>query len=79
VRIYSASTGMASGEAWPTGQTDYIRVIAISPDGKILAAGSDDHSIVLYDMDARKMIRKPIRGHNGVSISDVLHTPHILR
>ena len=65
VRIYNASTGTASGEAWSTGQTDYIRTIAISPDGKILAAGSSDHSIILYDMDTRK-IRKAIRGHNGV-------------
>ena len=73
VRIYSASTGEASGEAWSTGQMDYIRAIAISPNGKILAAGSDDCSIVLYDMKTRKMINQPIRGHNGVSTSDVLH------
>jgi WD40 repeat protein len=74
VRIYNASTGMASGEAWSTGQTDYVRAIALSPDGKILAAGGDDHSIILYDMDTRKMIRKPIRGHSRVRTSDVLHT-----
>ena len=79
VRIYNASTGTASGEAWSTGQTDYIRAIAVSPDGKILAAGSNDNSIVLYDMDTRKMIRKPIRGHNGVRTSDVLCTTPILR
>jgi WD40 repeat protein len=81
VRIYNASTGMASGEAWSTGQTGYTRAIAVSvsPNGKILAAGSDDHSIILYDMDTRKMIRKPIRGHTGVRTSDVLHTAHILR
>jgi len=53
--------------------------MAISPDGKILAAGSDDNSIILYDMDTRKMISKPIRGHNGVRTSDVLHAAHILR
>ena len=69
VRIYDASTGTVSGEAWSTGQTDYIRAIAISPDDKILAAGSDDYSIMLYDMDTRKMISKPIRGHNDVRTS----------
>jgi WD40 repeat protein len=79
VRIYNASTGTASGGAWSTGQTDYTRAIAVSPDGKILAAGSNDHSIILYDMGTRKMIGKPIRGHNGVRTSDVLHTAHILR
>ena len=79
VRIYKASTGAASGEAWSTGQTGYIRAIAISPDGKILAAGSNDNSIILYDTDTRKMIGTPIRGHVGVRTSDVLHTAHILR
>lgn len=79
VRIYNASTGTVSGEAWSTGQTEHIRAIAVSPDGKILAAGSNDYSIILYDMETRKVIRKPIRGHNGVRISVVLHTAHILR
>jgi WD40 repeat protein len=81
VRIYNASTGTTSGEAWSTGQTEYIRAIAVSPDGKILAAGNNDYSIILYDMETRKMIRKPIRGHNGVRILVVLHwhTVHILK
>ena len=79
VRIYNASTGTPSGAAWSTGQTDYIKAIAVSSDGKILAAGSDDHSIILYDMDTRKTIRKPIRGHNKVRTSDVFHTAHILK
>jgi len=74
VRIYDASTGTASGEAWSTGQTGYIRAIAISPDDKILAAGSDDYSIVLYNMDTRSMISQAIRGHDGVSTSNVPHT-----
>ena len=78
MRIYETSTGAPSGEAWLTGQTGYIRAIAISPDDKILAAGSNDYSIILYDMDTRKMIGMPIRGHNGVRTSHVLHTPHIL-
>ena len=78
VRIYNASTGAASGETWSTGQKDYIKTIAISPDGKILAAGSDDCSIILYNMDTRKMIGKPIRGHSGVCTSDVLHTAPIV-
>ncbi len=78
MRIYSASTGTASGEAWSTGQRGYISAIAISPDNKILAAGIDDCSIILYDMDTRKMIDKPIKGHNGVSTSDVPHTAYAL-
>jgi len=58
---------------------DYIMTIAMSPDNKILAAGSDDYSIMLYDMDARKIIHKPIKGHNGVGTSDVLHIAYVLK
>ncbi|KAI0263244.1 WD40-repeat-containing domain protein [Gloeopeniophorella convolvens] len=65
VRIYDASTGTASGEAWVTGQTGYIKAIAVSPDYKILAAGSDDTTIVLYDVETRSVIGQPLRGHTG--------------
>ena len=79
MRIYSASTGTASGEACSTGQTGYIWAIAISPDNKILAAGSEDGSIILYDMDTRKMIDKLITGHNGVCTSEHMHTAYALK
>ena len=68
VRIYDASTGAASGEVWSTEQTGYIRAIAITSDGKVLAAGSNDYSIVLYNMEARTTINQPIRGHSGVCV-----------
>ena len=68
VRIYDASTGVASGEAWTTGQTGYIRAVAISRDEKVLAAGSGDCSIMLYNIDTRSVINQPIRGHNGVGV-----------
>lgn len=68
VRIYDAATGAASGEAWTTGQSNYIRALAISPDNRVLAAGSDDNTIVLYDMDSRSPINQPLTGHTSVSI-----------
>ena len=74
VRIYDASTGVASGEVWSTEQTGYIRAIAISPDGKILAAGSNDCSIILYNIGTRRVINNPIRGHSEVSALNNLHT-----
>jgi WD40 repeat protein len=73
VRIYDASTGITSGEALSTGKTDYVWAVAISPDNKILAAGSDGHSIILYDMDTRSLINQPMRGHHGVSVSSALY------
>jgi WD40 repeat protein len=73
VRIYDATTGVTSGEAWSPGQTGYIRAIAISPDSKILAAGSDDFLIRLYNMDTRTTINHPLRGHSSVSSQKNLH------
>ncbi|KAI9435568.1 WD40-repeat-containing domain protein [Lactarius indigo] len=69
VRIYDAATGEASGEAWTTGLTGYIRAIAISPDNKVLAAGSGDKTIVLYDVDRRSTVNQPLRGHTSVITS----------
>jgi WD40 repeat protein len=35
------------------GHTDCIRSVCFSPNGKILASASDDHSVRLWDVDAR--------------------------
>src|SRR5262249_28051230 len=40
-----------------------IRSVAISPGGKLLAAGSDDGIIRLWDMDTRKE-RNQLKGHD---------------
>ena len=49
-----------------TGHTDAVHSVAYSPDGHILATGSYDHSVILWDMQdpARpQRIGKPLTGH----------------
>ena len=70
------STGTALGEALSTEQTGYIRTVAISLDNKILAAGSDNLSIILYNMDMQSVINQALRGHNGVSALNALYILH---
>jgi WD40 repeat protein len=38
--------------------------IAFSSDGKILASGGDDGSVILWDLQTRQPIGEPLRGHD---------------
>jgi WD40 repeat protein len=40
------------------GHTAAIHALAFSPDGKLLASASDDHSAILWDVHERKLVRK---------------------
>ena len=55
-----------------SGQTDQVRCVTLSSDGRLLASGSDDKTVKLWDMQTGGVI-KTLHGHNdcvhSVSIS----------
>src|SRR5439155_1287721 len=70
-KIYNA----ASGELLKSfeGHKDAIYAVAISPNKQILATGSYDQKIILWDIAGGKQI-KELEGHNG-AVSDLAFRP----
>ena len=60
--LYNVRTG--TEEAFLKGHTELVNSVAYSPDGKILASGSNDWTIRIWDVDKRKHI-KTLEGHTG--------------
>ncbi len=56
------------------GHTDAIRTVAFSPDGSMLASGSADNSILLWDVSHRQPIGGPLVGHSG-AVNSVAFSP----
>ncbi|KAG8938809.1 hypothetical protein FRC04_007516 [Tulasnella sp. 424] len=46
-----------------TGHTDEVNSVCFSPDGKLLASGSDDETIRLWDPQTGKQFGEPLTGH----------------
>jgi WD40 repeat protein len=42
-----------------------VRTVAFSPDGTLLASGSDDETVRFWDVESGRMIGEPLHGHQG--------------
>ena len=51
-----------------TGHSHIVRSVSFSPDGQVLASGSNDHTIKLWDVGSRREIAT-LKGHSGAVLS----------
>ncbi len=72
IYLWNANTGVQLGDPI-IGHTSWVQSLAFSPDGKTLASGSVDNTILLWDLSKREVVGIPFVGHhdqvNGLSFS----------
>ncbi|KAG1894690.1 quinon protein alcohol dehydrogenase-like superfamily [Suillus fuscotomentosus] len=64
LRLWSLESGVQIDEDWRDGN-DAVRSIALSPNGKTIASGSEDRKVRLWDVKTKKVIAK-WTGHTNV-------------
>ncbi len=51
------------------GHSDYIRALAINPSGQNLVTGSDDKTIMLWNIQSKQPVAVPLAGHDAAVTS----------
>jgi WD40 repeat protein len=54
------------------GHAGTVSSVALTADGKILASGSTDNTVILWDVAAREPIGEPLTGHTGTVWSVII-------
>src|SRR5262249_8547424 len=57
-----------------TGHTGFVRSVVFSPDGKTLASGSEDDTLILWDVASRQPLGPPLTGHIA-TVTSVAFSP----
>ncbi|KAG8899904.1 hypothetical protein FRC00_000712, partial [Tulasnella sp. 408] len=55
-----------SSDLWTRSVASEVNSVAFSPDGTLLASGSHDHTVRLWDPHTGRQIGGPLAGHSGI-------------
>ena len=62
LRLLKSLLSGLRGYMWA--HSDSVRSVAFSPDGKTLATGSADRTVILWDVASRKPLGEPLKAHS---------------
>ncbi|KAH7338734.1 quinon protein alcohol dehydrogenase-like superfamily [Rhizoctonia solani] len=68
IRLWNAHTGVLTSEPLK-GHEDGLTQLAFSPNGKLIASGSDDKTVRVWDVQTGKVVCPPFEGHTHQVLS----------
>jgi WD40 repeat protein len=76
VRFWNAANGeqLAVLQGHTGSEFAFVTSLAFSPDGRILASGAGDDTIILWDVESREPLGPPLSGHSG-DVTSVAFSP----